>query len=381
MSSNNQRAEEIAEIRSQIARQLDSKQHYENLSWQLIRLVLSIIGFLLTTASILASIIISRGFSILAIFEGAVDLEVSVSNLSQMEMFDEVYAGYIITILVFSIGLLFLIVVYDIFFKSLSYAFKIQRPSDIVTGPTISSSSVHSDIRNEYLQVIEDNRDVIRSTKENWNSCLNHLKRGSSSFGILLFIAPALIFKSPLYVIIATVFLGIAISSYISNRPMIEKLGDIPIRKYSDLSIFLTSIMVTISFIFHSWDLTTLSDFTLIITAYIFLPILVIAHTIESVLEKNVSNIDFIYRNFVTAFIIFLILATSGFASSISDYTPGDFIALLLVILGIIAASILTTMVSDETRKVVDHIYILIFGSRAYEVLIGEIKIESDIDF
>lgn len=246
MNSDDSITNEIAEIRTQIGRQLETKQHYENLSWQLIRLLLSIIGFLLTTVSILASIIISRGFSVFVVFGNAVDLESSVSSLTVIPFFDDFIAGYTIALLTFSVGVLFVLMVHDLFFKSLSYAIKIQRPSDLLTNLDMSSSDVDGDIHQEYRQKARDNAKVVQSTKDDWNNCLDYLERGSASFGLLLFIGPALVFRELFYVVIATIALGISATTYASNKSIIDNLDKVPIRKYSDVTTGITIVLITI---------------------------------------------------------------------------------------------------------------------------------------
>lgn len=119
----------------------------------------------------------------------------------------------------------------------------------------------------------------------------------------------------------------------------------------------------------------------LMFSFFILVPLIFITASIESIQERQFTNAEYLFRNFVIIFCLILIVFTAGFASSISEYRPGDFIELIIVLVATISVSIVSTLFGAEVKATVIFCHDKIMDSKIFQLLIGKFKVSSDIDF
>lgn len=324
---------EQSDISQQINHQIESKRHYENLSWQLIRLLLSIVGFILTALSILASIIISRGFSILPNFGELVDLEYAARQLSNIGFLNRFAAAFLVTILTFSIVGLLLLAIYDIYFKSLSAAFRLQEPRDIKFGRGISSEGhymaqniVEDKLRYSHLH----NEPIVSDIQEEWGICLNHLRRGSISLSVLiLLVAPSLIIANTGILLLSVGVLSILTHGYLDRNDKYTYLYQFPYRIRIDSGIILSISLLGASFLMINKHLD--ASVILMLISLGTLPIVTFILGLYSG-HTRPTNKDYIRRNGIL-FYLFLVLAfIVSFTGAVGNIDVGNITTYLILV-------------------------------------------------
>lgn len=324
---------QLREYRKQIDQQFETKRHYENLSWQLIRLLLSIIGFLVTTISILASIVISRGISVLPDFSSSIDLEYSAETLHQTGIVGEFGAAVAISILSFSLMVLFIFMIHDIFIGALRSAFRLQRPEDLKFGPNPSDfhDSRLEDIHRSYQEVLSNNQDLIDHTEENWNTCLDYLRRGGFAFAISsIAVLPSLILSEPGFILLSLIALAVSGYAYLANDSRYREYVYFDIKWRVDALFALNLAIFSLSFLLYP-DIGGLSDLMFVLSFGVG-NIIILTTTIALGILSEGGNRDYIRRNILIVFLLFLSTYMLAFSNTIIDAAPAEFVAYILLL-------------------------------------------------
>lgn len=339
MTSSDPDIQKIEDARAQLSHQIQTNRHYESISWQFLRLVLTIIGILLTIASITVSAIVSADWMLALLSEIAeFDPQALAERVAEDIGFAGMFTGGIFTaLLLLGLLLLMLVALIDIFVKAPSYAYQIQNPPDIRKGIDLGDeTSKLSDLLTEYQEAIDHNKRVVDQTESRWESCLHHLRRGIAIFIIAIFLSIATLVTQSVGLIVLTISaLIIYLFQSVKNKFRYDDIITyIRINTLADIGTALLLISYFLFIIYsENIDLSGLTILMMFISC-----VIIVVGGITSpldILDRIISRTLFIF--FISIVLLFTIFVAQGFTG---ELPPSEADVVLFAFISLVSVSV-----------------------------------------
>lgn len=260
------------EVQRQIDYQIETNRWLENQAGRLLRILIALIGILLSLAGrfVLTILNSKTQFSLVNVNRTAMRLVEHYGFIGVAE------ATLVVAVLAMSAAGFFFTTLSQLFVETPRYAMKIVWSPQVAAGINIGDDTgkireeyyfndLEAGLVDQYASKIEENQTILEESRSNWEECHQSIKSGISSFLLLLgAIIPLITFTDPILVIANFLLIMAYIGYQIISRISWSDIDSYVIRnKYTDASIVLLSVFYFLSVPLHSKETTPLQAIVL----------------------------------------------------------------------------------------------------------------------
>lgn len=354
------------EVQRQIDYQIEANRWLENQAGRLLRILIALIGILLSVAGRFVLTIYNSevGFTL-------VDVEKSASILTnQYNSIGTVEASLIIAILAMSGTLFLYLALLKLFYETPKNAMEIIWSSPIDAGINIGSDTKKIDedyyfrnlrkgVVDQYSSKIEQNQQVLEKTRESWEKCHQSIESGIWYFLLMVgAIVPLAVYTDPFLMVVnflvILAYLGSKILSYISWSDTKTYMFR---NKYTDISLLLLAIFYYTTAAIP--DESVSGPLSLLLSALLIIGMLLLA--IVPYKETTNTTAKLLVRNGVSALLFssLLFLLTNGKSGTLTEIANTHFFERIIYSLAI------STFIISLSLVIILFLWNLYFAGRS----------------